>query len=96
MTLATLGEQVGVDLWHYRTPDGRGIGTALDYLVPYATGAKAWPREQITKLPTGQLAVLLRRAANGCGERRYEDVIGRLNGTRGERGTMDLLYPKRP
>src|SRR5208283_4124843 len=33
--LATLGEHVGVDLWHYQLPDGRGLTKALDFLLPY-------------------------------------------------------------
>src|SRR5206468_10167156 len=36
--LATLGEHVGVDLWHYQTRDGRSLRSALLYLAPYAVG----------------------------------------------------------
>ena len=31
--VAIQGDQLGVDLWHYRTDDGRCIRAALDYLV---------------------------------------------------------------
>jgi hypothetical protein len=41
--LATLAECVGVDLWHYQTPDGRGLRKAVDFLVPYAGREQAWP-----------------------------------------------------
>jgi hypothetical protein len=91
--LATLGEQAGVDLWRFRTEDGRGIRTALDWLLPYATGEKEWKYPQITRLSGGQLAPLLRRAANAYGEPRYEQASGRLSRTRFEDEFTDLLYP---
>ena len=48
MDLATLGSQVGIDLWNYRTPDGRSIRQALDFMVPYAAGERKWTFDQIT------------------------------------------------
>jgi hypothetical protein len=63
MTLAELGERVGVDLWHYRTPDGRGLRRALEYLYPFAVGAAKWPHQQLGEWPPGMLFPLMRRAA---------------------------------
>ncbi|MEP6789061.1 MAG: alginate lyase family protein, partial [Acidobacteriota bacterium] len=40
VTLATLADYVGVDLWNYRTKDGRGIPKAFDFLYPYSQGEK--------------------------------------------------------
>src|SRR5262249_18004637 len=79
--LATLGDRVGVDLWRFQTPDGRGIRKALDWLVPYATGAKKWPNQQITPLRRGAIAPLLRRAAIAYKEDRYERLIDKLPGS---------------
>jgi len=92
--LATLGNQVGVDLWHFETADGRGIRKALDWLIPYATGEKKWEYQQIKQLQGGALAPLLRRAAVAYGEPRYEKVIEKLPG-RGLSGAAMLLYPGR-
>ena len=41
--LARMGEQLGVDLWGYQSPDGRSIRQAVNYLAPYADPAKVWP-----------------------------------------------------
>jgi Alginate lyase len=90
--LATLGDRVGVDLWHFETKDGRGIRKALDWLIPYATGEKKWQYKQITRLRGGSLAPLLRRAAVAYQEKRYEKMIEKLRG-RTDLGTAGLLYP---
>src|SRR5262249_38542018 len=91
--LATLGEQVGVDLWRYETQDGRGIRKALDWLIPYATGERKWEFEQINALKGSSLAPLLRRAAVAYHQDGYEKMIEKLP-NRGELGTAALLYPK--
>jgi len=47
-SLAIMGEYVGVDLWNYKTKDGRSIAVALDYLLPYLdVPRKPWPYKQI-------------------------------------------------
>jgi hypothetical protein len=45
--LASLGDRLGVDVWNYRTADGRSLRQALDFLVPYATGEKKWTFEHL-------------------------------------------------
>lgn len=69
LTLAELGERVGVDLWHYRTADGRGLRHALEYLHPFAAGGARWPHQQLGEWPPGMLYPLMRRAAT-----RYRDA----------------------
>ena len=38
MTLASVGDNLGVDLWNYQNPKGGGIRKALDYLAPLFPG----------------------------------------------------------
>ncbi|MER5431548.1 alginate lyase family protein [Streptomyces sp. NPDC002588] len=45
--LAAIGRHVGVDLWAYRGPDGQSVRKAVDYLLPAATGAAAWPYPEL-------------------------------------------------
>ena len=61
--LATLGDGTGVDLWDYRTKDGRGIRKALDWILPYSAGEKPWPYQQIEPYNPGDLLPALLRAA---------------------------------
>jgi hypothetical protein len=61
--LARLGDHVGVDLWSYRSTDGRGIRAALDYLLPYAVGDRKWSHEQIEPIKPQELAPLLLEAS---------------------------------
>ena len=61
--LATIGENLGVDLWNYATPDGRSISRALEFLAPYANQKKKWPYQQIDKVKYAELGELLMQAA---------------------------------
>jgi|GEM_PF-502159 len=46
--LASMGEQMGIDLWNYRTNDGRGLEMALEYITKYSgTEKKQWPHKEI-------------------------------------------------
>lgn len=36
--LAKVGENIDIDLWNYRSPEGSGLQKGLDYLLPYALG----------------------------------------------------------
>ena len=44
--LASIGQHVGVDVWNYKNPQGAGLLTALDYLLPYLKN-HTWPYPQI-------------------------------------------------
>jgi len=63
MSLARLGEHVGVDLWQFETPDGRSLRKALDYLSRFAFGGEKWPHQQIGGWSPDGLYPLVRTAA---------------------------------
>jgi len=76
--LAILGERVRVDLFSYRTADGRGIRTALDYLVPFALGEKKWPDQQIGEWQPEILVPLIRRGSARYRDSRYQELIKKI------------------
>jgi Alginate lyase len=61
VSLARLGENVGVDLWNFQTADGRGIRKAVEFLEPFTHDGKKWPYQQITPFRPERFDVILRR-----------------------------------
>ncbi len=92
--VARLGEHVGVDLWNYKTDDGRSIRAAIDWMLPYATGQKPWPNKQITRITYGEFVFVLRLAAKAYNEPAYEQAISHL-ASEEDQAIMwtNLLYP---
>ena len=90
---ASLGDNMELDLWNFETPDKRSIRKALDWLLPFAIGAKKWSYEQISSWQPEKLAPFLRRAAVRYHELSYEKAISKLSGGTGDE-RMQLLYPR--
>ncbi len=91
--LATLADQVGVDLWHYRLPGGLcALPRAVDFLLPYvADPTKPWPYEQIKHVSRTDFGPVLRQAAVVYHEPKYEKVLAAFPEVSRER--LQLLYP---
>jgi hypothetical protein len=60
--LASLGQNAGVDLWHYQTSDGRSILKALKFMAVYADPKREWDYKQIHQANRQDLADLLLQA----------------------------------
>ena len=78
MLLARLGEDVGLDLWHFETADGRSIRKALDYLAPFGLGEQKWPHKQIGEWPQHSVDDLIRQAAAKFSESKYREWAKKL------------------
>ncbi len=90
--LATLGSEVGVDAWHYRTPDGRSIRAALDFLLPYALGEKPWTYKQISGFHGDALSHVVQRAADAYHDPVYLAAAAKLSAGKSDLETV-LLRP---
>ena len=78
MSLARMGEHVGVDLWSFETPDGRSIRKALDFLTPFAAGEQKWTHQQLGGWSARWLDNALRRAAIKYPDGRYRQLLANL------------------
>lgn len=76
--VARLGRHLGVDLFAFRSTEGRCIRIALEYDAPYFLGEKQWPGEQIRALPFGRIAETYWRAAIGFPDKKFADVVRHL------------------
>jgi Alginate lyase len=94
--LAELGRRVGVDLFGYRTGDGRSLRAALDYVTPYFNGAKPWPGKQIKEVrqPDEELAGMLRRATLLFGDAKYEECLDKADHAALAPARFQLLWPR--
>ena len=90
---ASMADKLATDLWNYETPDKRGLRRALDWLLPFAIGAKKWSYQQISVRRPEKLAPFLRRAAERYREPVYEKAIEKTPGTFADQ-RWQLLYPK--
>jgi hypothetical protein len=89
---ARLAAHTGTDLWNYTTSKGATLRTALDWLIPYATGEKKWNYRQIEKYNRGELYPLLLQAGD-IYDATYLLIAERMaEGT--DKWMMDLLYRK--
>ena len=82
MTLARVGEELGVDLWHYETPDGRSIRKAFDYLLPVAVGEKKWPFQEDRRISRRGFNWLIRQAAAVWADKRHQELATKLPAVR--------------
>jgi hypothetical protein len=76
--LATLAHPLGIDLWQYQTADGRGLRRALEWMLPFWTGAEAWTYPQIVPFDRASAYGILRRAARAYGTANWSDAAARL------------------
>lgn len=77
--LALLAENVGVDLWGFRSSDGRTIHKALDYLVPFVRGEQKWPYEQIVQFQANEISPLLVIATSKFKDSCYQELAVKID-----------------
>lgn len=91
--LADLGERLDVDLWNYKTADGRSLRPAIDFLLPYVTGRRKWARQQITAFKESSMFIPLRRAARAYHDPNYQQTSNTLKGADPSASLDAMRYP---
>jgi hypothetical protein len=95
MSLAQLGDRLGIDLWRYETSDGRSIRKALDCLVAFATSEREWPTGRSGEPSLQSLGPLIRNAAAKFQDSRYTELLSKLRPVEPS-DRANLLHPSLP
>jgi len=90
--LACLGEHIGVDLWFYKTSDGRSIRKALDWVLPFIAGESKWEFQQIDHYNPGSAYPILRLAARHFSNVKYEEIAQKVKHQSATWYLTDLMY----
>ena len=90
---ATLADNIGVDIWHYSTADGRSMKKAFDWLIPYAMGDKKWEYKQIQSYSKKTLYRLLLQASDKYQDAHYYDLAMKIK-DKESNTVMDIFYNK--
>jgi hypothetical protein len=43
-TICQIISETGENLWEFNTPDGRGVGKAIEYMFPFIANKKSWTK----------------------------------------------------
>lgn len=89
--LALLGNKAGVDVWNYKTADGRSIRKALDWLIPYALDEKTKDLKQIVPYEKTDLYKLLILAGKAYKDDAYLKKAATIESNQ-ETALTDLFY----
>ncbi len=76
--LAILSDRLGIDLWHEQTRDGKGIKAAVKWMIPYASGQKAWKTQQIAAFEYEDTKSIMNKAFAKFPDLSFEQVFKRF------------------
>ena len=90
--IAQMSEDVGIDLWSYKTPSGKSLKMAFETLRPFLVQEKEWTGAQIKpfNFENGHMLLLEGEKQYGC--RNCREAIRLQSGEKSERSIYNLLY----
>lgn len=57
--IARFGKELGVDVWGYKNLKGASLKSAMKFMLPYYSGAKSWPFQQIHPFDFSSASLLI-------------------------------------
>jgi hypothetical protein len=75
ISLAILGDHVGVDLWKFQTSDGRSLRKAILYLEPFAKEPAKWKFKQISPLEPQRFYSAAAKALKGYKDAEFQKMF---------------------
>lgn len=92
ISLASLGDRVGIDLWSFKTKDGRCIKQAIDWVLPYWSREKTWTYPQINPFDYAECCPILLQAGIHFKMPEYCEAAGKIREVNAESDRARLLY----
>ena len=92
--LSQMGNNVGVDLWHYTAPSGGSLHVEADYLAPFVTGAQKWTDENIEGMDVGTIRLPFLIATLSLHDPKYQAIGQKLGKTDAEVLILESSLPK--
>jgi hypothetical protein len=78
VSLASVGKQLGIDLWNYKNSKGGSILKAIDFLAPYAAPQNHWPFPTIVEVDPVDLYPLLAKAYDVTHDEKYVSWMNQI------------------
>jgi hypothetical protein len=75
LNLADWGRQLDVDVWGYRSDDGRCISRVVDWMMPFALGERPWKHPELGGFQGSAGFLVLARAGQFPGGERYAEAL---------------------
>lgn len=93
--LALIAEKYGMDLWHYENAKGGSITRAVTYLVPFFTGEKEFPYQQLggVESQVPRFKELLRMNIHGWDDPEITRFMEEYRDIPYDTEFLDLIYP---
>ncbi|ALJ05630.1 hypothetical protein APS56_11050 [Pseudalgibacter alginicilyticus] len=82
--IANLADKIGIDMWNYKTKDGKSLMLAVNYLAPVIKG-EAWPQPDIHGINLSSILASLVRMSNHINSNELEHLLSK---------TMTILIEK--
>jgi len=74
-TVAQYAKFYKIDMWNYKTKDGKGIKLALDYLIPFYSNEKDFSYDQIKAFDPEDFYPLIAKAFVAYEDNKYAELI---------------------
>ena len=92
INLSILAEKCSVDLWNYKSADGRCIKATLDFMVPYLLDKKKWEYKQIKDFDMKKFNLMYVKAYNVYKDKIYQDLIAESKNSEYKKQRTYLLF----
>ncbi|UKS28508.1 alginate lyase family protein [Paenibacillus sp. HWE-109] len=90
--VARLGSKIGIDLWNYKTEDGRSILKAMEFLSPYISKKKEWEFEQIKAETLSSALPAITSAARAYKNPEFRFIAEQLLKEKGASARENLVF----